>query len=72
VRWPWAPRAPAPPPVGVRLVYDDGTEDVVSVLLYEGQQEGIHVWVGLNPRPGRAVSGVRCAVMPPRTTVVIQ
>ena len=44
----------------------------MSVLLYEGQQEGIHVWVGLNPRPGRAVSGVRCAVMQPRTTVIIE
>lgn len=44
----------------------------MSVLLYEGQQEGIHVWVGLNPRPGRAVSRVLIAVMPPRTTVVIE
>lgn len=60
---------PSPiPPVNVRLVYADTTEQPVDCIYTGLDDTGTHQWAVINTRPDMPCA-MRIDVLPPRTTI---
>jgi hypothetical protein len=59
------------PPVGVRLVLDDGTTVPVPVAYAGRDIRGVHQWTVLTEIPAARIRGVRCDLIPGRTALRI-
>ena len=61
------------PPLGVRLVYIDGSMRTLSALFYVGiNADGLHEWETVNPDPGLPITELQVDVLPAHTTVTVR
>lgn len=60
------------PPMGVRIVYIDGSMRGLTALYYVGYEDGMHIWEAVDPEPEKIAKGVEVDIMPPYTTVTVR
>jgi hypothetical protein len=60
------------PPLGVRLVYIDGSMRAITALIYVGIEDDMHLWEAVDPDPDMMVKELQVDRMPPYTTVTVR
>jgi len=60
------------PPLGVRLVYIDGSMRSFTALFYAGFVDDMHLWEAVDPQPDMIVKELQVDIMPAHTTVTVR
>jgi len=61
------------PPLGVRIVYIDGSMRSLSALFYTGiNAEGLFAWEAIDPEPDNIAKELQVDILPAHTTVTLR